>query len=70
MGEFYRKRPAQLELAPVRVERVLREVLDLTRARWSDMAQQRGVVIEPRVEAAAGDADGRWASRANCARRS
>jgi signal transduction histidine kinase/ActR/RegA family two-component response regulator len=56
MGEFYRRRPAQLELAPVRVERVLREVLDLTRARWSDMAQQRGVVIEPRLEAASGDA--------------
>ena len=56
MGEFYRRRPAQLELAPVRVERVLREVLDLTRARWSDMAQQRGVVIEPRLEAASGAA--------------
>jgi signal transduction histidine kinase/CheY-like chemotaxis protein len=56
MGEFYRRRPAQLELAPVRVERILREVLDLTRARWSDMAQQRGVVIETRIEAASGDA--------------
>ena len=56
MGEFYRRRPAQQELAPVRVERVLREVLDLTRARWSDMAQQRGLVIEPRLEAASGDA--------------
>jgi CheY-like chemotaxis protein/anti-sigma regulatory factor (Ser/Thr protein kinase) len=31
-------------------------VLDLTRARWSDMAQQRGVVIETRLEAASGDA--------------
>jgi hypothetical protein len=38
MGEFYRRKPAAQELAPVRVERVLREVLDLTRARWSDMA--------------------------------
>jgi signal transduction histidine kinase/ActR/RegA family two-component response regulator len=56
MGEFYRRKPAAQELAPVRVERVLREVLDLTRARWSDMAQQRGVVIEPRLEAASGDA--------------
>jgi signal transduction histidine kinase/ActR/RegA family two-component response regulator len=57
MGEFYRRRPTQQELAPVRVERVLREVLDLTRARWSDMAQQRGVVIETRLEAASGDAN-------------
>jgi len=51
MGEFYRRRPAQQELALVPVGRVLREVLDLTRARWSDMAQQRGVVIEPRIDA-------------------
>jgi signal transduction histidine kinase/CheY-like chemotaxis protein len=56
MGEFYRRKPAAQDLAPVRVERVLREVLDLTRARWSDMAQQRGVVIETRLEAASGDA--------------
>ena len=56
MGEFYRRKPGAQELAPVRVERVLREVLDLTRARWSDMAQQRGVVIETRLEAASGDA--------------
>ncbi len=53
MGEFYRRRPAQLELAPVKVDRVLREVLELTRARWSDMAQHRGVFIETRVESAA-----------------
>jgi len=57
MGEFYRRKPAAQELAPVRVERVLREVLDLTRARWSDMAQQRGVVIDTRLEAASGDAN-------------
>jgi len=56
MGEFSRRRPAQLELAPVPVERVLREVLELTRARWSDMAQQRGVVIETRIESARGTA--------------
>ena len=45
MGEFSRRRPTELELRPVGVERVLREVLELTRARWSDMAQQRGAVI-------------------------
>ncbi len=52
MGEFYRKKPAQLELVPVEIHRILREVLELTRARWSDMAQQRGAVIETRVESA------------------
>ncbi len=50
MGEFYRRRPAQLELTPVDVERILHEVLELTRARWFDLAQQRGVVVETRVE--------------------
>ena len=55
MGEFYRRKPAQAELASVRLVRVLREVLELTRARWSDMAQQRGVFIETAVESMADD---------------
>ncbi len=55
MGEFYRKRPAQLELQPVAINRVLREVLELTRARWSNIAQQRGIVIDARVDAVDGD---------------
>jgi signal transduction histidine kinase/CheY-like chemotaxis protein len=55
MGEFYRRRPAQQELASVAADRVLREVLDLTRARWSDMALQRGVVIETRIEVTSAD---------------
>jgi signal transduction histidine kinase/ActR/RegA family two-component response regulator len=55
MGDFYRRKPARQELSQIAAERVLREVLDLTRARWSDIALQRGVVIEPRIEVAAGD---------------
>jgi len=51
MGEFYRQRETQLELAEVNVKEVLTQVLDLTRARWSDMAQQRGVVIETNIDA-------------------
>ena len=54
MGEFYRQRQTPLELAPVDVNRAFRQVLELTRARWSDMAQQRGAVIETRIES---DAD-------------
>jgi signal transduction histidine kinase/ActR/RegA family two-component response regulator len=52
MGEFYRqgKGYGQMELAPVSVTQAFREVLELTRARWSDMAQQRGTVIETKVE--------------------
>ena len=30
----------------------MRQVVDLTRARWSDMAQQRGIAIEMRTELA------------------
>ncbi len=52
MGEFYRqgKGYGQMELAPVPVTQAFREVLELTRARWSDMAQQRGAVIETKIE--------------------
>jgi signal transduction histidine kinase/ActR/RegA family two-component response regulator len=50
MGEFYRQRETQLELAEVIVKEVLQQVLDLTRARWSDMAQQRGAVIETKID--------------------
>ena len=52
MGEFYRQKPVPVDLAHVDVERVLGEVLELTRARWSDMAQQRGAVIDTRMEIA------------------
>jgi len=45
MREFYRQREPQLLLAPVRLNQLVQQVLDLTRARWSDMPQQRGAVI-------------------------
>jgi signal transduction histidine kinase/ActR/RegA family two-component response regulator len=46
MREFYRQREPQLTLLPVDMNALVRQVVDLTRARWSDMAQQRGTVIE------------------------
>ncbi|MEO8017131.1 MAG: ATP-binding protein [Pseudomonadota bacterium] len=49
MGEFYRRHESSV-LLPVRANKLLQEVLDMTRARWSDMAQQRGIVIDTRVE--------------------
>ncbi|TLY58742.1 MAG: response regulator [Gammaproteobacteria bacterium] len=52
MREFYRQREPQMTLAPVDVNRLVQQVVDLTRARWSDMAQQRGIVIEMRTELA------------------
>jgi PAS domain S-box-containing protein len=45
MREFYRPRESELALAPVDLNRILQQVLDLTRARWSDMPQERGIVI-------------------------
>jgi PAS domain S-box-containing protein len=52
MGEFYRQREPQLSLAPVDLNKLVGQVIALTRARWSDMAQQRGAAIEVRPELA------------------
>jgi len=54
MREFYRQREAQVTMAPVHVNDLVQHVIDLTRARWNDMPQQRGVVIEIKTELAAG----------------
>ena len=54
MREFYRQREPQLALSPINANLVVRQVLDLTRARWSDMPQQRGIVIALRTELADG----------------
>jgi len=53
MREFYREREAQLTLEEVDVNRAIRQVLDLTRPRWSDQPQQRGIAIELHTELAA-----------------
>jgi len=53
MGEFYRLREPQLTLIPVDLNKLVGQVVDLTRARWSDMAQQRGAAIEMHTELAA-----------------
>ena len=52
MREFYREREAQLTLEEVDVNRSIRQVLDLTRPRWSDQPQQRGISIELRTQLA------------------
>ena len=53
MGEFYRAREPQLSLVPVDLNKLVKQVVDLTRARWSDMVQQRGVAIDVRLDLAA-----------------
>ncbi len=52
MREFYRDRETQLTLDQVDLNRSVLQVVDLTRPRWSDQAQQSGVSIELRTELA------------------
>ncbi|HEX4134440.1 MAG TPA: response regulator [Bryobacteraceae bacterium] len=52
MREFYRQRGTEVVFAPVNMNDLARQVVDLTRARWSDMPQQRGVVVKMRTELA------------------
>ena len=46
MREFYRQREQQLALTPVKLNELIKQVIDLSRARWSDMPQQRGIFIK------------------------
>jgi len=46
LREFYRQHEPQIDLLPVDLNRALRQVIDLTRARWHDIPQQRGIVID------------------------
>jgi PAS domain S-box-containing protein len=50
MKDFYRQRESQLALAPVRVDTLLHQVRELTRSRWKDTPQQKGVEIEIETE--------------------
>ena len=54
MREFYRQREPQLTLTPVQLNDLVQQVVDLTRARWSDMPLQRGIVIDLQSELAPG----------------
>jgi signal transduction histidine kinase len=45
MREFYRERDPETVMAPVHLNRLVQQVVDLTRARWSDMARQQGIEI-------------------------
>ncbi len=52
LRDFYRQREAQIELAPVDVNQMVRQVLDLTKAHWSDSALRRGITIQVVTELA------------------
>jgi PAS domain S-box-containing protein len=52
MREFYRQKETQLALMPVQLNSLVQQVIDLSRARWSDMPQQKGHCIELLTELA------------------
>ena len=51
MREFYRERDVQMA-SPVDINTIVQQVVELTRARWADMPQERGVVIHVKTELA------------------
>jgi signal transduction histidine kinase/CheY-like chemotaxis protein len=53
MREFYRPRAAESEQRPVALNPIALEAIDLTRARWHDMPQQRGHIITVKTDLAA-----------------
>jgi signal transduction histidine kinase len=46
MREFYRPREPEQEQSDVELNRLAQQVIELTRARWSDQPQRRGIMIE------------------------
>jgi CheY-like chemotaxis protein len=50
MREFYRPREPQLFLTHVDLNTLVRQVIDLTHSRWSDVPLKRGVAIDVKTE--------------------
>ena len=50
LREFYRRRRSDEPLERVNLNALIPEVIELTRPRWRDIAQQRGVAIEIKTE--------------------
>lgn len=54
MREFYRSSESELQQTNVELNPLVQQVIDLTRARWSDQPQRRGIMIELKPELAPG----------------
>lgn len=50
MRDFSRKRETEMSLQPVDLNKLVRQVIDLTSARWSDMQHEQGIVIQMKTE--------------------
>jgi signal transduction histidine kinase len=53
MREFYRPQDLKPRLENVELNALVQQVIDLTRARWSDQPQRSGIIIELKAELAA-----------------
>jgi len=54
MREFYREREPQMSLKLVDLNQVAAQIIELTRAKWFDLPQQRGISIELNSDLAPG----------------
>ena len=52
LREFYRPRDTLTTAAPVQLNEMVEQAISLTRARWNDLGQQRGVMIQAKTELA------------------
>ena len=50
MREFYRKREETEPLYAINLNQLAQQVIDLTRPRWKDIPQERGIVVELRTD--------------------
>lgn len=50
MREFYRRRDGKDALAAINLNRVAQQVIELTRPRWRDIPQARGITVEMELE--------------------
>ena len=50
MREFYRRRDGKDSLAPINLNKLAEQVAELTRPRWRDIPQARGITIELETE--------------------
>jgi nitrogen-specific signal transduction histidine kinase/CheY-like chemotaxis protein len=57
MREFYRQREPQVSLSRVDLNVTVQQALQLTQARWSDLPQKKGVMIEVKTDLAPAPAE-------------
>ncbi|MEQ8473998.1 MAG: PAS domain S-box protein [Marinoscillum sp.] len=50
MREFYRKREPEITLGEVNLNKLIKQVMDLTRAKWSNIPQEKGTVINMQLD--------------------